>query len=495
MNMKRIIAAAALLAVLSSLFCLAGCVKPAEVGAKLSDNIARLWFPGERESRFVLNSQPIEGSVTGQAFLDPASNGKTAIAWVDVTPYFISEKGVDKLTDATSAAVISFDGSCAVYQAGEQLMLFSAETRSASVIAEGVASVQQISVSPASKAVAFTAQFSDSGAERRSMIYKDGSLTPILEGKDAIVMAVSDDASLCYYYDFGEATVYAEQNGEKTVVTTKPSLKTNFNFTRDLSEVAFCDSEDVNHLFRLSDKQTFDLGEGFQYTLKTDIYSVSATNVITYINDVDSFENGLWLKRDTIDGVRVYAVGLINGKGELNWLAENVGSYASTNDGKRVLSLGGGKLVSTDMKGKSRELAADVASFAITDDGSFTYYISSAGTLFGIEGTGKPVKLASNASSVKVSGGVCFCLTDVTGDGDAACGTLKTFRGLEASADIAKNVSSFDRRNGHVIVYVLPEDGSGKPIVETAEDGAVLLNAWFTYDGGDMKLLGEKVEK
>ena len=496
MNTKRIISIILLAALALTALVTAGCTsKSVSVGAKLSDNIARLWYPNERESRFVLNGNPIEGFVNGQAFLDPASHGRTAIAWVDIFPYFVSQKGVRQLEDGMSPAIVSFDGRLAVYQADTELRVFSAETDEVKTIAEGISAVQQIAVSPKSEAIAFTAQLSGQGAERHSKLYKDGQLTDILEGKNAIVMAVSDDASLLYYYDFDQTGFCVSCGGEVTVIAENLGSDTNFNFTNDLSEVAYRDSYGGNHLFRLSEMNSTDLGEGFQYTLKTDVYSVSTTSVITYINDVSTFTDGLWLRRDTVDGVRTYSIGVLDKEGAVNWLIKSVGAYAATNDGKRIVTLAGGTLISTDMKGKQKELAKDVALFAITDDGAYTYYISNAASLFGIKGTGKPQKLAENAASVKVYGGTCFCLTDVKGEEDAACGTLKLFRGFTAQAETMENVSSFDRRNGHVIVYTLPKDDSGAPVAQHADDGSLLCSAYFTLDGSEFKLMGENVGK
>ncbi|MBO6061306.1 MAG: hypothetical protein J6P98_04235, partial [Clostridia bacterium] len=242
----------------------AGCAgSRAEQGPALSHNVARIWFPAERISRFALDGKVIEGEVTGQAFMDASADGRTSIAWVDTTPYFVSESGVDQLGAGIDVAVVSFDGRYAVYLTEGELRMFSVETRDCTVLMEGVASAQQIAVSPKSESVLFTVSLEGEGVTRKTFLYTGGSVQEVYEGRGVIAIAVSDDASVRYFYDFKAGAFCADVSGEERVISEKCDNSTNYNFTNDLSEVAFRDTEGENHWYRLRDGRMTDLGGGF----------------------------------------------------------------------------------------------------------------------------------------------------------------------------------------------------------------------------------------
>ena len=485
--------AALLLAVLICAFA-AGCTgQRVETGPQLAHNVARMWFPKERVSRFVLDGRLIDGEAAGQAFMDVSADGRTGIAWVDTAAYFVDETGVRPLGTGISTAVVSFDGKYALYHAEGELRMMAAGTGEYTVIETGLASVQQIAASPATRSVLFTATYENDGVNRRTMLYSDGSLTPVYEGRSVMALAVSDDASLRFFYDFEQGAFCVDRGGEEKVVSTGCDSNTNYNFTNDLSEVAFRIKDGVNYLYRVDGGILTELGPGFDYTLKTDVYSMSTTTLIAYINDVQSFLNGLWLVRSSVEGVYVYGVGRLTSEGELEMLVENASDYKV--GGGRIAWLGGGRLYSTDMRGKTRELASDVTSFVLSDDGTYVYYISNAGSLFGIKGTGKPKKLDSNVSDCAQIGDTLFYIKDAEPHGTEKTGELCRLTALGSGESVMHNAAAFDKRWGQLMVYAYPpEDGSGEPRLET-DEGFTACRVYFTADGAELTLLGEGVER
>lgn len=479
--MKKILA---VILILSSLLVLSACgAKKAEVGAKLSTNIARYYTPDTRESRFAVNGSPLEGSVIGKAYFDTAADGKSALAWVDTVLYYVSVNGVESLGSGISTAELSYDGKLAFFLMDGKLYMFSAETREKAVLEEGVSALTQLAVSPGHTMVYYTAEYSDGAV--RTMKYADGSLSVYWEDANKIALAVTDDASALYYYDKKEGFC-AEVNGEARVISADCGAATNYNFNADLSEVIFStndksysdpESTEGNDeiFYRLSDGRTTNLGKGFGFTLKTDEFSISKITLFSYINNIKTFTNGFYLFRQTLEDSYLYSIGLIDGNGNMKMLCENAVDYQTSPDGSRVVWLTTGILHATDTGGKTKELANNVLDFKLSEDGKYAYYITGANSLFRVSMNGKEEKLDSSVSSLACVGAVCVYIKD---NGELWYAEGKT---KEKALD---NASRLDRRAGHLLVYSN----------ESEENGTKLYTLHISTDGKGFTWFAEGVE-
>ncbi|MBO4562834.1 MAG: hypothetical protein J5772_04400 [Clostridia bacterium] len=480
-GMKKAIAAILLLALLAGL---TACGRRTETGDLLSTNIARVYMKDERSSCFVKDGERIEGEVRGKAYIDIAADGNTALAWVDSIVYFVSEQGIDMLGSGIDAAEISFDGRIALFMLGDKLMRFSAESRASFAIAEGVYDIVQTAISPNSESIVFTAVFEGEGASMRSMLFREGELTPVLTDGSDIVLAVSDDASTIYYFDSAEQALCVQHNGEKTVISTECGAASSYNFTRDLSEVAYFTEGRKTVVWRLSDGLTADLGTGFGYTLKTEVYSMSKLTLPTYINGTGSFLNGLWARRDRADsGDYLFSIAYIDEKGEVDWIVLGADEgYKVSSDAKRVIWQEYDKIYMTDLSGKTTTLAGDAVSFTAEGDCKTVYYISLAGSLFEVKRAGEPKKLDTGVSRIEAMGGGCAYIKD-RAEGETGSGTL-CFAKDGKTQEIMGGAVRFEKRSGQLIVYTDP--------VISGED--VLYTVRFTVNGTDLELIADGVE-
>lgn len=456
--MKKFIAfAVVLLAVLSAVSCKSGPDTPysapasAETGPLLGANIARVYTPASRESRFILNGEPIEGSVVGKAYFDAAADGRTALAWVDTVVYFVSEKGVDRLGAGISTAELSFKGDEAFYQLGDKLYKYSLETRSSEVVDEGIMSVIQFAISPSGASVMFTAVYNDAPGEYRTKLLRGGSLAPALEGMAGAVIAVSDDAETVWYMDPSKGFC-ADVGGETRVVSAECDAASNYNFTSDLGEVIFSTKDGRQILYRLGDGKTSELGTGFGYSIKTEIYSMSKVTLFSYINDVLTFENGLFMLRNTVGESYAYTVGLIRDDFSVSILAENAKKYAASPDGERIIWLKDEALYSTDMSGKTEELSSSAVSFDLSPDGKTLLFITSEGLLYSVK-DGSFTEIDGSVSSCAALDGCFIYIKDKTGQ----TGTLCSHSAEGGTRELMPNVSRFNKRHGQVLVYADPE--------------------------------------
>ncbi len=452
----------------------------AELGPKLSHNVARVYEKTARRSRFVIDGKPVEGEVTGEAFMDPAASGSTALAWVDTTVYFVSEKGIDKLASNVGSAEISFDGRYALYLVGTDLMLYSVETRSSEIVDSAVSAVLQFAFSPGGSSIMFTANYPSSGTERVTKLYKDGKLTTMLEGMNAMVLAVSDDADIIYYFSFRDNSFCVDQNGERYVITRECGAATNYNFTSDLSEATYNTRDTENHWFRLSDKMTADLGQGFQYTLKTDIYSSASVSQPVYINDVTSYTGGFWLKRTRLESLYIYDVGVMNENGAVNWLCKNTKQYALLPDGTGVVWMDNNHVYKTGLDGKAVDYGADVIDFAVSGDSQYVYYLNRGGQLYAVKNPKKPSLIDSKVSDITVAGNNCLYIRNKLDD----AGELMRVCGKDP-AKLLDGVSGFERRAGHTLIYAEP----------SVHGDTTLYKIYFTVDGESAEYFAEGVEK
>ena len=468
MKRMRKILALALAALTAAALCACG----GNTASRLEHNVARFYSRDTRESRFTIDGKLVDGSVRGVAYMETSARGDTSLAWVDTALYFVSEKGVDALGTGIGTAEISFDGQLALFLEGDELKCYRLEDRSISALDTGISAVIQFAISPESKSIVFTAVYGEEETPR-AMLYKDGELTRLFADRSVVVLAVSDDAGLIWYYDSDEASFCAQENGETVTVSKDCAAGTNFNFTNDLKEVEYDTADGVNRLFRLASKKETELGEGFDITLKTDVYSISTVTLFTYINDADTFTNGLWQKRVRYDGGAVYSVGHIDNNGEITWLAENASKCEAAPDGSRVIWLKGGQLYSTDLKGNNTLLSSDADGFALTGDGSETYFVSN-GVIYYVRGTGKASRFDTDVSEIKMLGNVCVYLKQ---DG----------RLMAAEKGVGKEVMSgaarLDQRAGQLIVYTDPVEA----------DGEKLYRAYVTADGRSFGQVGENI--
>ena len=475
----------AIILILSSLLVLSACgAKKAEVGAKLSTNIARCYTPGNRESRFAVNGSPLDGSVIGKAYFDTSADGKAALAWVDTVLYYVSvNNGVESLGAGISTAELSYDGRLAFFLMDGKIYMFSAETHESAVLEEGVSAMTQLAVSPGSINVFYTAEY-ENGAVR-TMRYADGSLSVYWEDANKVVLAVTDDAKALYYFDKKEGFC-VEVDGEARVISKDCGAATNYNFNADLSEVIFSTNDKSYNdpeaeagsdeiFYRLSDGRTTNLGKGFGYTLKTDEFSISKITLFSYINNIKTFTNGFYLFRQTIEDNYIYSVGLIDGKGEMNMLCENAVDYQASPDGSRVVWLTTGVLHATDTSGRTKELANNVLDFKLSEDGKYAYYITGANSLFRVSMSGKEKKLDSSVSSLACVGAVCVYIKD---DGELWYADGKT------RVKALDNASRLDRRAGHLLVYSN----------ESEENGTKIYTLHFSTDGKTFNWFADGVE-
>ncbi|MBR3381552.1 MAG: hypothetical protein IKG85_00730 [Clostridia bacterium] len=453
---------------------LAGCSGGGSAGPVLSHNIARLYFPDERVSRFVLDGGLIEGSVPGKALMDTSADGRTSLAWVDTAVSFVSAEGAEALGTGISAAEISFDGRKAVWLDGNELKLYSAETRKTEVIASGVEKLTQAAISPQSECMAFTLRFEGEDADV-CRLFRAGELTELLPDERATVLAVSDDGSLVYYLVAATGEFRVRRGEESVTVFDSCGGATNYNFTNDLKEAAFNGEDGVWRLWRLEDGSLTELGGGFQFTLKTDIYSMNLITAFVYINDVETFTNGLWLKRVKANDSYEYTVCFMDGKGDLRVLAENADAYAASPDGSCVYYTAGGELFRAKVNGGTERIASMVNDFCLTEDGKNLYFIDGASEVELYTGSGRPERvIAGEVSSVSAIGSRGLCIK--------ADGTLWSLRGAKTEK-LLDNASYMDKRSGQLMVYA----------DETEVEGASLYSVYFTTDGASLSLLGERV--
>ena len=453
--MKKAIAII-LLAVVMAAFCACGS-KPFSRGSQLEHNVARSFTTDDRLSHFIIDGREVEGNMSGVAVIDASADGRTALAEVNsVTVAFVSEAGVDLLGTTVSNAEISFDGRVACYGEGESFMRYSLDTRSSEALTDNVYAIKQIAISPASKCIALSALYKDEGEKARSALFMDGQTVPVLEGVNATVLAVSDDGSLIYYIDRDTNDFYVSKGGEATLISEAHGANSVYNFSKDLSEVSYLTSESANMLFRLSDGLNIKLCDGFGFTLKTDVYSISRGEIPVYINDIESFLSGLFVRYKSLNGERYYDVGLVDGEGGISWLVEDCRDYQIAFPQGRIVSTLGAVLRSTDSKGRTKELANDVVSFKMTADGGTIYYISKANSLFMIKGTGKPKRLETGVSSFALINGYCFYIKDKPAGEDLdTAGRLMRTDGKE-TVDMGKNAVRFDTRAGQLLIYTDP---------------------------------------
>ena len=472
--MKRIVVITAALALILAFSAGSfGCAKKAEVGPRVMHNVARVYKTDLRESSFVIDAKPVEGSVKGVAYMDSAADGKTSLAWVNDTVYFVSEMGVDKLGESISCAEISFDGKKALFLDGTELKLYSLETRRSEPVESGISAITQLAISPSGSCFAYTCSHEGDAASNVTKLWKDGAFRELFTDMRATVIAVSDDGQTVYYFNNGEGKFCVDSPEGTREISDSCGAETNYNFTNDLSEAAFNTTDGKWRLFRLAEGSVAELDEGFEFTLKTDVYSMNMTSVFVYINDVKTFTEGLWLKRVKYEDVYAYSVALMDASGKLSWLFETASDYCAAPDGSRVLWLAGGQLYSTDMKGENTQLAADVSEFKLTDDGAKLYYIS-GGTLY-LSARGTPKRVDAGVEDFETIGGVCVYVKDD--------GSLMRANGA-ASEKLLDNAAYIEKRAGQLIIYT---------DAETVND-TKLYKAYFTADGAELALMGERVK-
>lgn len=467
--MKKLIS---ILVIIVMAAALCSCTPKLEWGPQVKSNTARVYSVTERTSSFVINGKPVEGSVPGSASMDNSSDGATSLADIDNSVvYFVSENGIDPLGIAVASEEISFDGRVACYLEGGNLMRYSLDTRSSEPIFEGLYSIVQLAISPHGKTVAVTGSEQGDGANISSFIIKDGKAEKVFEGRDCSIIAISDDGSVYYYVNKENNTLYAVSEGGEHAVTDKIGAASVYNFNADLTELCYYTSSGVNRLFKLSDKTDTELCSGFGYTAKTNVYSISWGDHPVYINAVDTFMNGLFVRRNTTEGGYTCDVGVLTKEG-VRWIIEGAERYAVREDAGYIIWMAEGRLQRTKFSGRTKTLAENVLDMAVTENGS-VYYMSEAKTLFAIIGSKKPVKLDSGLSALAPCGEYCFYIKDKpVGADEETAGRLFRASGKEC-VDMGRNAASFERREGHLLIYTDP----------VMQDGQTLYTLVFTHDG------------
>lgn len=455
----------ALIALIASV----GCTRKAEVGPKLTANIARVYTPANRESRFVLNAVPIEGSVKGKSYFDISSDGRSALAWVDTVVYFVSEKGVDQLGTGIGdlGAEISYDGQIAFFVLDGKLNKYSLSTRSSEVIDENIENVIQFAVSPKSESYVITATYKDAPDVYVSKLYTAGGVTEIFENRRVVVMTVSDDAGLFYYLDTSNGEFRVLVGGDDRLISNACGAASNYNFTRDFSEVTYTTSDGANHFYRLSDGMNKQIGDDFGFTLKTEVYSISKVTTYDYINDIDSFLDGLFmLEHRQDDNSKLYDVGYLDKNAEMTWLAKNAVDYKALPDGSGVVWLLLGSLHLTDITGKDRVLVSNASDFAVAEDGT-VYYVNDTDGLYAVKGNSTK-RVDTGVGLMDAFGSVCVYIKDISN----GAGTLYAYDGSR-SVMAVENAVRIDARHGHVLIYADP----------VGDDKKTTYTEYFSADG------------
>lgn len=482
MKIRKIIAIILLAATLSAV---CACTVKIDSGDSVTTNIARVFTTDDRVSKFVKDGVQLEGSVKGKAEVDVSAYSNTTLAWVDnMVVYFVSEKGIDQLGTDISSAEISFDGACAYYLTDSKFMRFDAADRRSTVLDDGISAVYQIAISPSSKCAVLTGLRVGEATKPFTALYRDGACIPLFEGREVTVIAISDDGKICYYIDEEQHAFCVSSGGYETIISIDCDGTSTYNFSHDLSEATYITKDRSNRLFRLSDKLDVELCEGFGYTLKTDVYSIARGTYPAYINQVNSFTNGLWLRRKQQEGVNFYDIGLVDQNGGMKWLAENCRKYKVIDSQSRILWTAGGKLYSTSFAGRTKQLADEVVTFTAMDDGSYTYYISSANSIFAIKGKGGAKKLDTHVYALETIGDYCYYIKDkAEGEAEETTGKLCRANGTSIE-EVMENAVRFDKRCGQLMVYTEP--------VKEGED--IYYDVYFTADGLEWKLMGSRVE-
>ena len=434
----------------------AACTGRSGMGASLTANIARIYTPADRTSRFMLNGAMLDGSVTGKAYFDASADGRTALAWVDTVLYFVSENGVDSLGTDIGTAEISCDGRSALFVSGNRLCRYSLDTRTSEVIDEGIATLVQFAFSPNGECVMYTANYEDAPNEYRTKLYKDGSAAPALTNRNAVVIAVGDNAGTVWYYDITAHALCADVNGERKEVSRDVGASTNYNFTNDLGEVIFSTTDSREVFYRLKDGLTTELGEGFGYSLKTDVYSISKVNLFSYVNDVDSFLNGFYMLRKKGTESYIYSLGYLDGRGKAKLFTEQAFKYLLSEDGSRVLWLGIDGMYAAGTDGKAKKIAENTVDIIDGGDGRTVWYQTDDLSLWMMKGSGSPREIDEDVERAAVFGGVCWYIKDYKN----GSGTLMKTDGGEPEEALA-NAARIDRRAGQLLVYADPmNDGT-----------------------------------
>lgn len=447
---------------------LAGCAAFTGETKRLENNVARIYEHDARTSHFMLNASPVGDEVMGMAMMSTSADGRTSLAWVGTNLYFVSEKGTDKLANGIDTAEISFDGQIAVWLENEQIKKYDLADRSVTVLAEGVETFVQASISPHSKTMLLTVIYNGSDDYVTLIADEDG----VREfSRTMICFAISDDADIIYYYDSETKGFTVSRGGEQHIISKSCSTATNYNFTNDLSEVIYSDAGGNNHLFCLDTKNDTVIGSGFGVTEKTDIFSISTISFFTYINDIDSFRSGLWSVRRSIeDAGYLYDIGYIDAKGEVYWIAKDAVKFYTVPDQSRVywLNLSSELMTAKAAKNaKAKKLAGSVVSFDSLRDGSRIYYLTASGSLYTLKGTGKAESVKSGVTRIAAMGNVCaFITTD---------GALHYADGAEAK-DVSGIAGAyrFDKRAAALILYTNEHQSA---------DGTTVYDVYMTSDG------------
>ena len=469
--MKRILP---LLLIICLLLPLCGC-RGKKAEPQLAHNVARLYTPLTRESRFALDAKLIEGSVPGKAYMDTSADGRAALAWVDTAVWYVSEKGVEKLGTGIASAELSFDGRLALWQDGGALMLLDGKTGERKTLDTGIGTLVQLAVSPKSESVMFTAVYSGDLTQKVTKLYREGKLTEMFEGRGATVLAVSDDADTVYFLEGQKAEFKVSEGGKETVISSEVGAASNYNFTNDLSEAAFGREDGTWQLFRLKTGESADLGDGYQFTLKTDIYSMNMITAFVYINDTDTFTNGFWVKRgrDANDNY-IYTICLMDENGGLTRIAGDVREYAAAPDGSGVYYNAEGVVSFADIKGETKEIFPMASGLALTD-GGVLYSLNAAFGVSVYDGAEKSVELpGGDAASVSAIGSVGLAI-----DAD---GALYSLNGTKITK-LMDNVTRMDKRWGQLIIYAN----------ETEIEGEKLYDVYMTADGKKLELMARSV--
>lgn len=438
---------------------LAGCgAKPFECDSLLEHNVARSFTTADRTSHFIIDGVEAPGTMQGVAVMDASADGRTALAEVNsVSVAFVSKDGVDMLGTSVLNAEISFDGRVACYVSGTDFMRYCLDTRTSEVLAGSIYSVKQIAISPKSECIALSALYENEGEKARSVLFTEGGEKPILDGINASVLAVSDDGSVIYYLDRDTNEFRVSKGGQTALISNEHGANSVYNFTNDLSEVSYLTSANKNMLYRLEDGANIELCEGFGFTLKTNIYSISRGDIPVYINDTGSFLSGLFVRYKYLEGEKYYDVGQVDKNGAIAWLIEDCRDYQVVYPEGRIISLLGSVLRSTDSKGKTKQLATDVASFKAASDGGCIYYKSAANSLFVIKGTGKPKRIETGVSSFALINGYCFYICGKPAGEDLETeGRLMRTDGKN-TVDMGMDAVRFDTRAGQLLIYTDPE--------------------------------------
>ncbi len=327
------------------------------------------------------------------------------------TLYFANNKGVHEVAENVIDFRLSPGGKYIVYiDSVEELKLYNCQKAVEEEIDHNVLR-QNLCVAD-DGSIVYLKKESDG---EYMYIYKGGKITEY-EKEDREPISVTNGAKRIFMLDSADSLYYYD-GGEEVKVAT------------DVSDYWL--DENGDDIFYHADGKSYIYdGKGDPYELSEDsVTLVLCDNMAKYISGTSTYYgvSDFTKKYYTDDeGTLYYA----DGKYELAEVAEGVEMVKATVDGKSVVYICEGELISYNSSGDNKnEIADDVLTFVMTDDARHVYYVDEEGTLYVKFGKKDPEEIAEDVLDFgitadeyvffTVSDGEGYELLAVKGTGDA----------------------------------------------------------------------------